>query len=227
MTDNNRSRDDIINDIEKLMDELDVAEKKEEVAEDNNNQSGEEEEVAGSNKDNNQLLLEAVKIGATMTVKNLILLDGVSVDYKQIGEDASLLSYAASNGNLEICQVLLEAGANILTVDDTYFTPLQVALEKNHVNVVQLLLAPSVAARNDSTCILHWMAAANASIEHLRYVLETGGADATVEDDEGRLAWQWAAENHGNACAVAVLLREAATIQKIQQNNAEDVEVEV
>ena len=83
-------------------------------------------------------------------------------------------------------------------------------MSKNHEDIVQLLLQPSADAISDGTTILHWMAAAEASVEQLQRVLDAG-CDPTIKDDEDRLAWEWAAEaaDDDNDCDNAVLLREA------------------
>ena len=156
-------------------------------------------------------LVAASKAGDIAQVIHLLSSqENINIDYKKIGEDSTPLGHASFQGHAEIVKLLLEAGANVLDVDDTYFTPLHLALSKNHEEIVQLLLRPSVEARGDSdTTVLHWMAAAEASVEHLQRVLNAG-CDATIKDDEGRLAWEWAAENSGQDCEAAVLLRKAA-----------------
>jgi euchromatic histone-lysine N-methyltransferase len=158
---------------------------------------------------NNLALVAATKSGDVAQVAHL-LSQGIKVDYKEIGEDASPLGHAALAGHLEVCKLLLEAGANVLEVDDCYFTPLHNAMSKNHEDIVQLLLQPSADAISDGTTILHWMAAAEASVEQLQRVLDAG-CDPTIKDDEDRLAWEWAAEaaDDDNDCDNAVLLREA------------------
>ena len=156
---------------------------------------------------NNLALVAATKSGDVAQVAHL-LSQGIKVDYKEIGEDASPLGHAALAGHLEVCKLLLEAGANVLEVDDCYFTPLHNAMSKNHEDIVQLLLQPSAdAISDDGSTILHWMAAAEASVEQLQRVLDAG-CDPTIKDDEDRLAWEWAAEAaDDNDCDNAVLLR--------------------
>lgn len=160
-------------------------------------------------EENNLSLVFASKAGDIGQVARLLSLDSIQVDYCNIGEDSSPLSHAARNGHLEVCKLLLEAGANVLDVDDCYTTPLHFAMIEKHEDIVRLLLQPSIEARGeDSTTILHWMAAAEASVEQLRRVLEAG-CDPTIKDDEDRLAWEWIAESSGNDCDTAILLREA------------------
>ena len=99
-------------------------------------------------------------------------------------------------------------------------TPLHSANLKNHEEIVQLLLQPSIEARGkDDTTILHWLAAATdsdstLSLEHLKRVLKVE-CDPTVKDEDDRLAWEWAAENDGDDCSVAVLLRKAVENYKV------------
>ena len=171
-------------------------------------------EIPESPEEMNQALVAASKAGDAAQVAHLLSQRhelGVEVDYTKIGEDSTPLGHAACGGHYETAKLLLEAGANVLQVDDCYTTPLHAALVRDHEDLVLLLLQPSVEARcdEDGTTVLHWIAAAEGSVEHLRRVLEAG-CDPTVKDEEGRLAWEWAADNGGNDCDAARLLRQAA-----------------
>ena len=161
----------------------------------------------------NEALVVAAKSGDTATVSNLLSIAGIEVDYKKFGEDATPLGYASGRGHIEVVKLLLQAGANVLIVDDCYITPLLHAMTSNHEDIVQLLLKPSAEARDNfgNTTILHWMAAAGATVQQFQRVLDMG-CDATVKDDEGRLAWEWAVDNSNNGIDgdAITLLREAA-----------------
>jgi hypothetical protein len=61
-----------------------------------------------------QTLATASKAGDAAEVANLLSQEGIKVDYKQIGEDASPLGHPARNGHYETAKLLLEAGANVL-----------------------------------------------------------------------------------------------------------------
>ena len=160
----------------------------------------------------NQALVEASKKGNILQLQQMLSLPGVNVDHKARGEDPTPLGYAAMFGHLQCCSLLLAAGANALAIDDAYFTPLHASLVRNHPDVADLLLEPTcrtvLAEGGDKTTVLHWMAAAGCTKEHLLFVLER--ADAAAKDDEGRQAWEWAVEESGEDSEVATLLREAA-----------------
>jgi hypothetical protein len=157
----------------------------------------------------NQALVEASKNGDILRVQQMLSVPGINVDHTARGEDHTPLGYAAQFGHLRCCSLLLAAGANVLAIDDAYFTPLHVSLIRHHPDVTDLLLEPTVLAEGeDKTTVLHWMAAAECTKEHLLVVLER--ADAAAKDDEGRQAWEWAVEQSGEGSEVALLLREAA-----------------
>jgi ankyrin repeat protein len=158
----------------------------------------------------NQALVAASQSGDAGQVASLLLLEGIEVDYCKLGEDFSPLGYAAHNGHTAVVKLLLNAGADVLNTDDSYYTPLHSSLCRGHDDIVQMLLGPSAKAKDkEERTVLHWMAAADGSIVHLRKVLEAG-CDPSVKDGEGRLAWEWAAEEGGDDCDAAVLLRDAA-----------------
>lgn len=171
----------------------------------------------------NQALVAASISGDSGSVSKLLVQEGVKVDYRRRGEDPTSLGYASINGHVEVVKLLLQAGANVLQVDDCYMTPLHYALDRNHEEIVQLLLKPSAEARenDDNTTILHWMAAAGATVQQFQRVL-VSGCDPTVRDAEGRCAWQWAAEssNNGVDSDAVVLLREAAEEQSAAAPNS-------
>jgi ankyrin repeat protein len=157
----------------------------------------------------NQALVEASKNGDILRVQQMLSVPGINVDHTARGEDHTPLGYAAQFGHLRCCSLLLAAGANVLAIDDAYFTPLHISLIRHHPDVTDLLLEPTVLAEGeDKTTVLHWMAAAECTKEHLLVVLER--ADAAAKDDEGRQAWEWAVEQSGEGSKVALLLREAA-----------------
>lgn len=198
---------------------------KEEVSENSSKSEKEREKERGKE------LVQAAKDGDAKRIKKLIQL-GVNVDYRAIGEDTTPLGHAARYGHLECVQLLLNNGAEVLAIDDTYFTPIHLAMEKQHWDVVEALVPSSVAVDSrgdDNTSVLHWMAAAGGSAEHIKYLLDKG-ADADIMDDEGRLAWEWAEEEEPNsavsqmlkaACATATANTEPATTTTEPKNQTE------
>ena len=123
------------------------------------------------------------------------------------GQDASVLAYAAKFGHLECVQILLAAGADVAAQDDTYATPLELAVVRGHESVAQALVHPSVDAINRSfergePTILHWLAA-NGCVKGLQLCLDAGARPDGV-DDEGRTACEWAREA-GHADMVRLL----------------------
>ena len=64
------------------------------------------------------------------------------IHYKivSVGFNFTALHQAASLGNVEICQNLLEESAEIDVRDGNNWTPLMIASEKGHIDIVKLLV---------------------------------------------------------------------------------------
>jgi ankyrin repeat protein len=153
--------------------------------------------------ENNKNLLHAAKHGDAEQLARL-LAEGGDLEWKAIGEDASMLGWAAARGHLDCVQLLLDAGADVTVTDDGYTTPLEAAIERNHDAVVNVLLQPSVDAGGGSlqTTVLHWLASTGC-VRGIQLLLGAG-ADPNVQDDEGRTPAEWADED-GHTEAAALL----------------------
>ena len=113
----------------------------------------------------------------------------------------------ARRQHLECVQILLAAGADVAAQDDTYATPLELAVVRGHESVAQALVPPSVDAINRTRgepTILHWLAT-NGCARGVQLCLDAGARPDGV-DDEGRTACEWAREE-GHAEVVRLLER--------------------
>lgn len=123
------------------------------------------------------------------------------------GQDASVLAWAAKFGHLECVQILLAADADVAAQDDTYATPLEMAVIRSHEGVVQALVPPSVDAINGTRgepTILHWLST-NGCARGVQLCLDAGARPDGV-DDEGRTACDWA-RDEGHVEVVRLLER--------------------
>lgn len=160
----------------------------------------------------NEQLVLAAKEGDAAQVASL-LKQGADKDHAMYdGQDASVLGWAAKFGHIECVQILLAAGADVAAQDDTYATPLEMAVVRGHESVVQALVPPSVDAINRTRgepTILHWLAT-NGCARGVQLCLDAGARPDGV-DDEGRTACDWAREEDcaqgANAEVVRLLVR--------------------
>ncbi|CAH1795593.1 unnamed protein product [Owenia fusiformis] len=121
--------------------------------------------------------------------------------------DQTVLHYAATLGNIEAVQLLLDKGARPGSKDQEDKTPLHLAAESNNVEVVRCLINLSGAETNDDdidgrTPLLLACLHGHSVVVRLLLVL---GADISSRDDDQRSALMLAAMN-GHVSVLSILL---------------------
>ncbi|XP_036162792.1 histone-lysine N-methyltransferase EHMT1 isoform X5 [Myotis myotis] len=127
----------------------------------------------------------------------LMLVDGIDPNFKMEHQGKrSPLHAAAEAGHVDICHMLIQAGANIDTCSEDQRTPLMEAAENNHLDAVKYLIkAGALVDPKDaegSTC-LH-LAAKKGHYEVVQYLLSNGQMDVNCQDDGGWTPMIWATE---------------------------------
>src|SRR5688572_22106054 len=100
------------------------------------------------------------------------------------GDGMTALHWAAMNGDLDLAQMLIVAGANVrATTRLGSYTPLYLASQQGHGAVIQALIKGGADARaatpNGTTPLM--VAAASGEIDAVRTLLD-GGADVNAKD---------------------------------------------
>ncbi|XP_055988880.1 histone-lysine N-methyltransferase EHMT1 isoform X6 [Sorex fumeus] len=127
----------------------------------------------------------------------LMLVDGIDPNFKMEHQNKrSPLHAAAEAGHVDICHMLIQAGANIDTCSEDQRTPLMEAAENNHLEAVKYLIkAGALVDPKDaegSTC-LH-LAAKKGHYDVVQYLLSNGQMDVNCQDDGGWTPMIWATE---------------------------------
>jgi ankyrin repeat protein len=131
------------------------------------------------------------------------------VGHNREGRNNRDLLWAAWNGQKAVVKVLLEKGADLEAKDDTGQTPLSVASEKGHKDVVQLLLAAGqvdVDSKDKNGQTPLWMAARNGHEGIVQLLLERGQVNVEAEDSEYSRTPLWMAAYNGHEDVVQLLL---------------------
>uniref|UniRef100_A0A8C6Z0D3 [histone H3]-lysine(9) N-methyltransferase n=1 Tax=Nothoprocta perdicaria TaxID=30464 RepID=A0A8C6Z0D3_NOTPE len=127
----------------------------------------------------------------------LMLVDGIDPNFKMEHQNKRTpLHAAAESGHVDICHMLIQAGANIDTCSEDQRTPLMEAAENNHLETVKYLIkAGALMDPKDaegSTC-LH-LAAKKGHYDVVQYLLSNGQMDVNCQDDGGWTPMIWATE---------------------------------
>ncbi|XP_053939794.1 histone-lysine N-methyltransferase EHMT1 isoform X9 [Cuculus canorus] len=127
----------------------------------------------------------------------LMLVDGIDPNFKmETQSKRTPLHAAAESGHVDICHMLIQAGANIDTCSEDQRTPLMEAAENNHLETVKYLIkAGALVDPKDaegSTC-LH-LAAKKGHYDVVQYLLSNGKMDVNCQDDGGWTPMIWATE---------------------------------
>ncbi|XP_054853482.1 histone-lysine N-methyltransferase EHMT1 isoform X2 [Eublepharis macularius] len=127
----------------------------------------------------------------------LMLVDGIDPNFKMEHQNKRTpLHAAAESGHVDICHMLIQAGANIDNCSEDQRTPLMEASENNHLEAVKYLIkAGALVDPKDaegSTC-LH-LAAKKGHYDVVQYLLSNGQMDVNCQDDGGWTPMIWATE---------------------------------
>uniref|UniRef100_A0A6P8SEV2 [histone H3]-lysine(9) N-methyltransferase n=1 Tax=Geotrypetes seraphini TaxID=260995 RepID=A0A6P8SEV2_GEOSA len=144
----------------------------------------------------------------------LMLVDGIDPNFKMEQQSRRTPLHAAAEvGHVDICHMLVQAGANLDTCSEDQRTPLMEASENNHLDTVKYLIkAGALVDPKDSegsTC-LH-LAAKKGHYDVVQYLLSNGQVDVNCQDDGGWTPMIWATE-YKHIDLVKLLLSSGADI---------------
>uniref|UniRef100_A0A7N9APA7 Euchromatic histone-lysine N-methyltransferase 2 n=1 Tax=Mastacembelus armatus TaxID=205130 RepID=A0A7N9APA7_9TELE len=158
-------------------------------------------------------LYPAAKQGEVQRVL-LMLMEGIDPTYQPDSQNRrSALHAAAQRGLLEICYMLVQAGAQVDAQDKDLRTPLLEAIINNHIEVAHYLVQNGACVYHvvsDGYTALHH-AAKLGSLEIVNMLLETGQVDVNAQDNGGWTPIIWAAE-HKHVDVIKALLNRGADV---------------
>uniref|UniRef100_A0AAY4E6X1 Euchromatic histone-lysine N-methyltransferase 2 n=1 Tax=Denticeps clupeoides TaxID=299321 RepID=A0AAY4E6X1_9TELE len=143
-------------------------------------------------------LYPAAKQGEVQRVL-IMLMEGIDPAYQADSQSRrSALHAAAQKGLLEVCYLLVQAGAKVDAQDKTLRTPLLEAIVNNHIDVVKFLIQSGacvyhVVSEDGSTGLHH--AAKLGNLDVVNLLLGTGQVDVNAQDSGGWTPIIWAAEH--------------------------------
>ncbi|XP_056395143.1 histone-lysine N-methyltransferase EHMT2 isoform X2 [Hyla sarda] len=170
---------------------------------------------------NSRQLYLSVKAGELQKVL-LMLMDNQDSNFLNDQQlKRSPLHAAAQRGSLELCHILVQAGANFNANDKVLRTPLLEAIVNNHLEIAKYLVQCGACVyhqeEDGSTCLHH--AAKSGNLEMLCFLLSTGQVNVNAQDNGGWTPIIWAAE-HKHIDVIRTLLTRGAdvTLQDNEKN---------
>nr|DBA20512.1 TPA: hypothetical protein GDO54_017284 [Pyxicephalus adspersus] len=170
---------------------------------------------------NSRQLYLSVKAGELQKVL-LMLMDNQDASFLNDQQlKRSPLHAAAQRGSMELCHILLQAGASINATDKIMRTPLLEAIVNNHTELSKYLAQNGACVyhqeEDGSTCLHH--AAKSGNQELLDFLLATGQVNVNAQDNGGWTPIIWAAE-HKHIGIIRTLLTRGAdvTLQDNEKN---------
>ncbi|CAG5887278.1 unnamed protein product [Menidia menidia] len=158
-------------------------------------------------------LYPAAKQGEVQRVL-LMLMEGIDPTYQPDSQNRrSALHAAAQRGLLEVCYMLVQAGAQVDAKDKDLRTPLLEAIINNHIEVARYLIQNGACVyhvEEDGYTGLHH-AAKLGNLEIVNMLLETGQVDVNAQDSGGWTPIIWAAE-HKHVEVIKSLLNRGADV---------------
>jgi uncharacterized protein len=184
-------------------------------------------------KDLNKDLLEACKMNDLKQVKELVKIGAdVQLQSNKDAYKSTPLHLAISNGSLEICEFLIENGADVHIEDQHQYTPLNLASYYNRVEICELLIKSGAEVNSKNSVKespLEW-ATLGGSLEACEFLLKNG-ADITSKNQRGQTAYDVAIEEkekgEGNTFVMNLLKKhlERAKLKKKVQSQLKDIEI--
>ncbi|XP_018021022.1 titin homolog [Hyalella azteca] len=155
-----------------------------------------------------------------------VLSGGVDPNSRLKDHNQTGLHMAATMGNVAIAHVLVMAGAALDVTDSSLFTPLMIAVQKHHNNVVHYLVAAGAELQiktNEGMTCLH-LAAKLGNLTGCRHLLDSGRLSRhaiNMQDEGGWTPLVWGSENR-HIAVVKFLLERGANAQlcDVEQNTA-------
>jgi len=147
-----------------------------------------------SAEDLNVNLLNAAFAG-NIGMCSMLIDRGADFNTRSLQSGSSPLLFASTNNFKNVCQLLINRGANVNITNNSGMTPLHVACTHGHIDIVKLLLENGADLGKKTTTRNEWTplftAVSYGHVEICKLLIEKG-ADIYAKDKNGFSPYQWA-----------------------------------
>ena len=164
-------------------------------------------------------LFDAVGDNDEGKVKQILDNKKVKIDSKHGKHGETALHAASKNENVNICELLIENGAYLNSVNDKNDTPLHISSQKGSIKIYTLLSgygADLYRRGNESMSVLD-MAAKNGHLNLCKILLEKDNFDVNVTDDHKRIPLHFSAMN--GCCELFQFLLDMGSVVDLKAND--------